>query len=110
MSRWKDGHIHQRYCAGCGEWRTMFMGLRDPRRSLCQTCYVHNRNVRMKYGKQYRGPDLDPPHHKVWMWFLQPAGQQWLTTWGKSLSNFKIPDSYVKEYNANYEDRSSQHG
>lgn len=67
----------ERYCAECGNWRSMYSTLRDPRRSLCQTCYM-NIAVRTKFGKGYMGPHATKPHSNVEMWFKTPWGQDWL--------------------------------
>lgn len=66
----------ERYCAECGQWRSMYSSLRDPRRSLCQTCYL-NLPVRNKFGKGYMGPHQTPPHPNVEMWFKTPWGEEW---------------------------------
>lgn len=81
MSRWDAGRERsvERYCANCGEWRAIYITHRDPRRSICQTCYM-DLGVRRRFGKDYRYPSSCPPHRNVEMWFTQPWGRSWLET------------------------------
>lgn len=87
MTRWKAEEKIERYCAGCGEWRNIYIAHRDPRRSLCQTCYIDG-EIRHKFGKGYMGPDATPPHPNVEMWFEQPWGKEWIEKHGHKLANF----------------------
>jgi hypothetical protein len=50
-----------------------------------------DKDVRAKFGKDYMGPYVTPPHKNVMMWFGQEWGQEWLRKHRHTLANWQEP-------------------